>query len=202
MGQEIQCTLRFKGKTSKGKALLESGEILFRGDISLRFPFADIENMEAKNGNLHFRTKEGLAVLDLGQKAEKWQDKVLHPKSRIQKLGPKPGDASVIVGAMSPEFIEELRDNDVAITAGKVTGAPNWIFLSVEKPAHLNKVKTIRDSMGSAAGLWIIYPKGVKVITERDVRESGLEAGLVDVKVASFSETHTALKFVIPKAKR
>jgi hypothetical protein len=34
------------------------------------------------------------------------------------------------------------------------------------------------------------------------VRGAGLKAGLVDVKVAGFSETHTALKFVIPKGKR
>src|ERR1700686_4146505 len=127
MGQEIQCTLRFKGKTSKGKALLESSEILFRGDITLRFPFAEIEKMEAKNGNLHVRTKKGRAVLGLGQKAEKWHHKVLHPKSRVGKLGPKPGDASVIIGAMSPEFLEELRDNNVETTTGKVTATPGWI---------------------------------------------------------------------------
>lgn len=31
---------------------------------------------------------------------------------------------------------------------------------------------------------------------------AGKQAGLVDVKVVSFSETHTAEKFVIPVAKR
>jgi len=34
------------------------------------------------------------------------------------------------------------------------------------------------------------------------VRSAGLKAGLVDIKVVSFSATHTALKFVLPKAKR
>jgi hypothetical protein len=32
--------------------------------------------------------------------------------------------------------------------------------------------------------------------------EAGHAAGLVDVKVVAFSETHTAEKFVIPVAKR
>ena len=41
-----------------------------------------------------------------------------------------------------------------------------------------------------------------KTITESDVRSSGVKAGLTDIKVASFSSTHTALKFVIPKSKR
>jgi hypothetical protein len=34
------------------------------------------------------------------------------------------------------------------------------------------------------------------------VRTAGKAAGLVDVKVARFSETHTAEKFVVPVAKR
>ena len=50
--------------------------------------------------------------------------------------------------------------------------------------------------------LWIVYPKGRKEITERQVLDAGRAAGLVDVKVVSFSASHTALKFVRPKAKR
>ncbi len=48
----------------------------------------------------------------------------------------------------------------------------------------------------------IVYPKGQKTITESTVRTAGLKAGLTDIKVVGFSATHTALKFVIPKAKR
>jgi hypothetical protein len=48
----------------------------------------------------------------------------------------------------------------------------------------------------------VIRPKGKAVITESDVMAAGKKAGLVDVKVVSFSETHTAEKFVIPVAKR
>jgi hypothetical protein len=47
--------------------------------------------------------------------------------------------------------------------------------------------------------LWIVYPKGKQEITELQVIEAGRQAGLVDVKVVSFSATHTALKFVRPK---
>jgi hypothetical protein len=50
--------------------------------------------------------------------------------------------------------------------------------------------------------LWIIYPKGQKSVSESHVRSAGLKSGLTDIKVANFSSTHTALKFVIPKAKR
>jgi hypothetical protein len=39
-------------------------------------------------------------------------------------------------------------------------------------------------------------------LNENHVREAALDAGLVDVKVARFSATHSALKLVVPKAKR
>lgn len=35
-----------------------------------------------------------------------------------------------------------------------------------------------------------------------DVLQAGRQAGLTDTKVARFSGTHTALKFVIPLARR
>ena len=50
--------------------------------------------------------------------------------------------------------------------------------------------------------MWVVYPKGRTDPSEVDVLEAGKAAGLVDVKVARFSETHTALKFVIPVARR
>ena len=50
--------------------------------------------------------------------------------------------------------------------------------------------------------VWIVRPKGRKDVTEAETMAAGKRAGLVDVKVVSFSETHTAEKFVIPVAKR
>jgi hypothetical protein len=202
MGQEVQCTLRFDGKTSRGKALLESKEILFRGDVRLRIPFANIQKLEVRNGDLQVRTRDGLAVLALGPKAEQWQHKILHPKSLVEKLGLKPGEIAAILGAIPASFLAELAANRVKATKGRVPAESPWIFLAAESLADLDKLKSIRTSMSSAAGVWIIYPKGVKTITENDVRGAGLRAGLVDVKVAGFSDTHTALKFVIPKNKR
>ena len=50
--------------------------------------------------------------------------------------------------------------------------------------------------------VWVVRPKGSPDITEAETMAAGKRAGLVDVKVVSFSETHTAEKFVIPVAKR
>ena len=58
------------------------------------------------------------------------------------------------------------------------------------------------QALKSDGALWIVYPKGKQEIKEVDVLAAGRAAGLVDVKVVKFSDTHTALKFVRPKAER
>jgi hypothetical protein len=63
-------------------------------------------------------------------------------------------------------------------------------------------VAKIGKSVKGAAGLWLVYPKGKKEVTEKDVIGAGRKTGLKDVKVVGFSPTHTALKFILPLAKR
>ena len=50
--------------------------------------------------------------------------------------------------------------------------------------------------------IWIVYPKGQRHIREADVMRAGKAAGFTDNKICRFSETHTALRFVIPVARR
>jgi hypothetical protein len=66
----------------------------------------------------------------------------------------------------------------------------------------LKKVKPLQNYMKRNGGIWVITPKGKQHIKEDDVIAAVKEAGLVDTKVVSFSETHTALKRVIPIVRR
>ncbi len=45
--------------------------------------------------------------------------------------------------------------------------------------------------------LWVIRPKGGGEVSERDVMEAGLATGLVDNKIASFSDQLSAMRFVV-----
>jgi len=202
MGNQLLCTLRHDGKTFSGKALLETSEILFRGDTRLKIPFSSIKNLQAKNGELHIRTADGLAVFELGPQAEKWHRKITNPKSLIEKLGVKPGQAVVLEGKFSAEFQADLKKHGATVAGAKNNGAAPWIFFAADSLQDLRRVPAIAESMQGDAALWIVYPKGQKTITESDVRSAGLKAHLTDIKVASFSPTHTALKFVIPIRRR
>ena len=76
MGNELPCTLRHQGKSFSGKALLESAELLFRGETRLKIPFNAVTSIQVKEGELHLRTREGTAIFELGPQAEKWREKI------------------------------------------------------------------------------------------------------------------------------
>jgi hypothetical protein len=202
MGNESKCTVRFGKDVSEGKALLETSEILFRGEFRLKIPFSTIKSAKTVNGELRLQTAEGLAVFYLGAAAEKWRDKILHPKSRIEKLGVKPGGKVFLRGEFDAEFLTELGGLTKSVSKGKVAADSEWIFFAADSKEDLSALPKISKSMEGATALWVVYPKGQKHITENDVLAAGRKAGLKDVKVVGFSSTHTALKFIIPLSSR
>jgi hypothetical protein len=202
MGNEINCSVHFGKQESEGKALLETSEILFRGEFRLKIPFATIKSAKAVKGELRLQTAEGLAVLHLGSAAEKWCDKILHPKSRIEKLGVKLSGKVSLLGEFDGKFLAEIRTLTKSVSKNKITPDSEWIFFAADSKETLGALPKISKSLKGAAALWIVYPKGQKQITENDVLAAGRKTGLKDVKVVGFSPTHTALKFVIPLSQR
>lgn len=205
MGNEVTCKVQWQGKTVNGKALLETEELIFRGgrgDFRLKIPIRTMKSVKATDGTLRIAGPEGVAEFELGPQAAKWAEKILHPKSRMDKLGVKPGDLVSVIGPSGEEFLPELRERTSQIAQSKPRGESDWIFLGVESMGDFKRIGPLLKSLKKSGGLWIVYPKGQKHITENDVLAAGRKAGLKDVKVVSFSATHTALKFVIPLARR
>jgi hypothetical protein len=202
MGNEAKCTVRFGKEMSEGKALLETSEVLFRGGFRLKIPFASIKSVKAVDGELRLQTTEGLAIFELGPAAEKWREKILHPKSRIEKIGLKAGAKISVFGDFAADFFEEVKPLAGSVTKDKVTAECDLVFFAADSVKELSSVAKIVKSLKGAAGLWIVYPKGQESITENDVIAAGRKTGLKDVKVVGFSSTHTALKFVIPLDRR
>ncbi len=202
MGRELICNVRSEGKTASGKALLETSEVIFRGDFRLKIPFASLKSVTARNGQLHLKWPSGAAVFELGEQAEKWAHKILHPKSTAEKLGIKPGLVISVVTMPDDSFVKDLRAQAKSFSDSKPLSNSDLIFFGAAKSAELAGAKQLIPLLGSAGALWIVYPKGRQGITELQVLDAGRAAGLVDVKVVSFSATHTALKFVRRKTKR
>lgn len=206
MGNESTCEAQIGNRQLTGKALLETTELLFRpadGSPRLKITFASIKSAEAIDGQLRLQTSEGQATFDLGPSAEKWCHKILHPKTRTEKLGLKSSTQVSLLGAFDTEFKKELRAATKRSTENKIDPDSELIFLSANTTKELSPaLAKAAKSIKGATALWIVYPKGKKEITEVEVITAGRKSGLKDVKVVGFSATHTALKFVLPLDKR
>jgi hypothetical protein len=200
MGQELVCTMRYRQRRLAGKAHLETDYLLFRGEERLKVAFKDLTGVQAAAGVLTLDFAGGPAELELGKAAEKWADKILHPPTRADKLGLKPGLSARLAGDFERDFLEELAVRQIEQTSGR--GKADLVFYLASRTEDLSKVSKLSAGLKPDGALWVVFPKGVPAIREVEVLLAGRDAGLKDHKVASFSASHTALKFVIPLAKR
>jgi hypothetical protein len=120
----------------------------------------------------------------------------------IDKLGAKPGQKIAVLGVESAEFLQELAGRVPDYSRGKRIASADLIFFSAESVKDLENLKSLSRSIAKTGAIWVVYPRGQNHIREIDVITAGKTAGLTDNKVCRFSQTHTALRFCIPVAKR
>ena len=202
MGDEARCVVRWGERRSEGRARLESTELRFRGDFRLSIPLRDVRSVEAKDGVLVVRFAEGSAEFELGVLAERWANKIRNPKSVLDKLGVKPEYRVGAVGPLDAQLIRQLEQQSSELTAGRPRPDSDLIFLAAERKADLRQLVSLQRYLKRNGAIWVVRPKGGAGPTEREVMEAGKAAGLVDTKVVSLSETHTAEKFLIPVSRR
>jgi hypothetical protein len=123
-------------------------------------------------------------------------------RTLIDKLGVKPGQRIAVLGVEDAEFLRDLAASVPEYSRGNRISKAELIFFSAEAREDLSQLRSLSRSISKSGGIWVVYPRGQKHIREIDVINAGKSAGLTDNKVCRFSGTHTALRFVIPLAKR
>ena len=124
-------------------------------------------------------------------------------RSLIDKLGVKPAASVALIGISDPSFLEQLgaRTHDVA--SSRLKKDRDLIFLSADRVQELQQLERLKGYLKSNGAIWVVSTKGKQArIKDLDVIAAAQRAGLVDNKVVGFSDTHTALKLVIPLALR
>ena len=198
MGYEAPCTLRCGDGTCRGTAILEQHDLMFRGAERLAIPLKSIESAVARDGALTVRFGRKTAVFEIGSAAARWADRITNPPSRLDKLGVKPGMTVVMAGEKHGDLIDEVKSRGARVPKSAPVGGADLIVYGASSRAMLDRIRELKNGLKPNGALWVIRPKGSSAITESEVMAAGKRAGLVDVKVASFSETHTAEKFVVP----
>jgi hypothetical protein len=122
-------------------------------------------------------------------------------RSRIDKLGVRPGFLVSLLGVNDSDFLGELAEAGAEVSARKRKGA-DLVFLLAEDPGDLSKLSDLERLIKRSGAIWVVSPKGRPEIADVVVIGAAKRAGLVDNKVVRFSDTHTALRLVIPLARR
>ena len=202
MSYEAPCTLRLGSEVADGKAVLEQHGLIFRGPTRLAIPLKTIASAVANEGSLIVRFGKTTAIFDIGSVAGRWADRITNPPSRLDKLGVKTGMTAVIAGERHDDLVRDLESRGARLVRVAPAGGVDLVFYGASRRDMLDRLGVLKRSLKPNGALWVIRPKGSAAISESEVMAAGKKAGLVDVKVASFSETHTAEKFVIPRRER
>lgn len=200
MGREATGAVRLGGAAGTAKVLLETDELIFRGEVRGKVPFTALTTVEPGPDGLRLAWADGEATVEVAEaEAARWAERIRHPPSLLDKLGIKDGTAVGLVDLDDPAFAAELSARSVKTVTD---GPADVVVWGLDDVADLGRLPALIPRIHPAGAVWAVWRKGQRDLNENHVREAALDAGLVDVKVARFSATHSALKLVVPKAKR
>lgn len=125
----------------------------------------------------------------------------------MKKLGAKPGMRALFVGYPGGIPAIDAFDDWLERLDADGSGLPesrfDYIHVFVKQGADLEAMAgDLKSRLVPAGMVWISWPKKASgVATTLDgniVRQIGLDAGLVDIKVCAVDDVWSGLKFVIP----
>jgi hypothetical protein len=202
MGLEARCTARWGGRRSQGRAHLDTDRVDFRSaDFRVSLSFAELEEVDARNGWLRVRSARGTLELQLGPAADRWFQGIRRPKPLLDKLGVTPESRVVVSGLRDDAFLAQLRARTPDVST-RMRKDVDFVFYEADSRPDLARLERLRGYLRPAGAVWVVSPRGDPRIKDAHVITAARDAGLVDTKVVRFSDTHTALKLVIPLAQR
>ena len=121
----------------------------------------------------------------------------------LDKLGLRPGMRVALIGIDDPDIRPLIADRTAELTEGWPEPETDIVLLGADSTAALEPLESLATRIRPNGASWVIAREGkAATIRDIDVIDAARAAGLVDNKVASFSTTHTALRLVIPVARR
>jgi hypothetical protein len=121
----------------------------------------------------------------------------------LDKLGVRPGKRVALIEIDDNEIRALLAERTSDITEGRPRPDTDIVLLGADSTEALAPLESLARRIRPNGAIWVVSRKG-KAATLHDVEviDAARAAGLVDNKVVSFSATHTALRLVIPVARR
>ena len=102
-----------------------------------------------------------------------------------------------IVDLNDAGFLSLLRERTSDVVQGRPRRTCDLVFMGARDVADLRRLKDVKKWIEPNGAIWVVRAKGSNAaIRDTDVIAAGLAAGLVDNKIASFSETQGAMRLV------
>ena len=209
MGYETKCRARVddrRGTVREADAtvLLETDELIVRGEARIRVPRASIERVTASGGVVTITSPQAVVSLSLDEKsAAVWRTKLEEaPKRLIDKLDVKPGTKVWLFRIDDETLITQLEERTTKIIRGGRASSCDVVFVGVESTSELGRIERGLAALADGGAMWVVHAKGAHGVADTAIFAAAKALGLTYTKVARVSETHTAEKLVRPAATR
>lgn len=182
---------RFPDGDDRGRLQWEAPKLIFRGAVRRVFEGATLAGIRAEGGDLVLA--EG-SRFTLGEPfAGRWAEVIANPPGRLDKLGVKPGMRVAVLDIDDAPFFSELIQRTQPMNEFSEL---DILFYAADDASALARIGELVPMLAPRGTLWVVSRKG-KAATVKDVQvmAAAKAQGLVDNKVCSFSDTHTALRF-------
>ena len=121
----------------------------------------------------------------------------------LDKLGIRPGMRVAILDVDDPDIRPQIAERTTDLTEGWPEPDTDVVLLGADSLDELGILEELATRIRPNGGIWVVSRKGkARTIRDVDIIDAAKSAGLVDNKIAAFSATHTAMRVVIPVAKR
>lgn len=208
MGYEVKCRVRVveKGgaREADGTVLLETDELVVRGEARVRVRRAAIQRVTRREGVVTVAAPTATIALTLGEPAAtRWEKKLGEPPKRlIDKLDVKPEAAVLLIGTHDDALCEQLTERTSRLS--RASGAKNRdvVFVDVSRAADMTRIARANAAITDDGAIWVVHPKGPTGIADTAIFAKAKELGLTATKVARVSDTLTAEKLVRPLTSR
>jgi hypothetical protein len=180
--------------------LLETSELILRGDIRRRVQFGKMKQVKVQADCLCFKVGLEAVQLVLGASAAaKWAAAITSPPpSLARKLGVTDKTVVQVIGSVDDENLKSA----LAEAARIADKDADLIVACVDTPDSMQDVfKRARAALLRSVPIWMVYAKGSgHALNETAIRDFLRGKGLMDTKVASVSPGLTALRFNVRKS--
>jgi hypothetical protein len=192
VGKEATVTAELPDGPDEGRLQYEPPKLIFRGRTRRVFDGHALTGVCADGADLVLACGARFALGE--RQAASWAQAIANPKSRMQKIGVKPGMRAGVIGVDDAALAGELAAAGASLAEG---GDLDLLFYAADSAEALARVGALVPSLAARGALWIVSRKGKAAgVKDIEVMAAAKAHGLVDNKVVAFSDTHTALRFV------